>query len=134
MVNVEEADYILRREMEMLEQRLYLSELFNIYGPLLTEKQQRCLTMHLFDDFSLSEIGADLQVSRQAVYDILHRSEQTMMEYEEKLGLAKRIQDERQVLDKVYDEISKLADTADAGRVKDILEQLAPYVSAAQEE
>ena len=67
----------------MLEQRLYLSELFNIYGPLLTEKQQRCLTMHLFDDFSLSEIGADLQVSRQAVYDILHRSEQTMMEYEE---------------------------------------------------
>lgn len=83
---------------------------------------------------SLSEIGADLQVSRQAVYDILHRSEQTMMEYEEKLGLAKRIQDERQVLDKVYDEISKLADTADAGRVKDILGQLAPYVSAAQEE
>ena len=118
----------------MLEQRLYLSELFNIYGPLLTEKQQRCLTMHLFDDFSLSEIGADLQVSRQAVYDILRRSEQTMMEYEEKLGLAKRIQNERQVLDKVYDEISKLADTADAGRVKDILGQLAPYVSAAQEE
>ena len=56
------------------------------------------------------------------------------MEYEEKLGLAKRIQDERQVLDKVYDEISKLADTADAERVKDILGQLAPYVSAAQEE
>ena len=52
-----------------------------------------------------------------------------MMEYEEKLGLAKRIQDERQVLDKVYDEISKLADTADAERVKDILGQLAPYLN-----
>ena len=55
----------------MLEQRLYLAELFDIYGPLLTDKQQKCLSMHLFEDFSMSEIGEELAVSRQAVYDIL---------------------------------------------------------------
>ena len=37
-----------------MEQLLYLSALFDIYGALLTEKQQECLKMHLFEDFSLS--------------------------------------------------------------------------------
>ena len=41
----------------MLEQRLYLAQLYDIYGPLLTDKQQRCLEMHLLEDFSMSEIG-----------------------------------------------------------------------------
>ena len=37
----------------MLEQRLYLAQLYDIYGPLLTDKQQRCLEMHLLEDFSM---------------------------------------------------------------------------------
>ncbi len=40
-----------------MEQFLYLSELFDLYGALLTERQQRCLELHLYEDFSLSEIG-----------------------------------------------------------------------------
>ena len=53
-----------------MEQLLYLSALFDFYGALLTEKQQECLKMHLFEDFSLSEIGEELGISRQAVYDL----------------------------------------------------------------
>lgn len=34
-----------------MEQLLYLSALFDFYGALLTEKQQECLKMHLFEDF-----------------------------------------------------------------------------------
>ena len=56
-----------------MEQLLYLSALFDFYGALLTEKQQECLKMHLFEDFSLSEIGEELGISRQAVYDNIHR-------------------------------------------------------------
>ena len=70
-----------------MEQLLYLSALFDFYGALLTEKQQECLKMHLFEDFSLSEIGEELGISRQAVYDNIHRSEKAMESYEEKLGL-----------------------------------------------
>ena len=35
----------------MIEQFLYLSTLFDLYGALLTEKQQECLRLHLFEDF-----------------------------------------------------------------------------------
>ena len=73
-----------------MEQLLYLSALFDFYGALLTEKQQECLKMHLFEDFSLSEIGEELGISRQAVYDNIHRSEKAMESYEEKLGLVAR--------------------------------------------
>ena len=58
-----------------MEQFLYLSELFDLYGALFTERQQRCLELHLYEDFSLSEIGEELGISRQAVYDNIHRAE-----------------------------------------------------------
>ena len=120
----------------MLEQRLYLAELFDIYGPLLTDKQQKCLSMHLLEDFSMSEIGEDLAVSRQAVYDILHRSEQTMAAYEKKLGLARRLRHQRQELTELYDEISRLSsdNKMDGKEAEHILMKLAPYTSKVQEE
>lgn len=120
----------------MLEQRLYLAELFDIYGPLLTDKQQKCLSMHLFEDFSMSEIGEDLAVSRQAVYDILHRSEQTMAAYEKKLGLAQRLREQRQELTEIYDDISQLSSNKKINEkeANHILMKLAPYTSKVQEE
>lgn len=120
----------------MLEQRLYLAALFDIYGPLLTDKQQKCLSMHLFEDFSMSEIGEDLAVSRQAVYDILHRSEQTMAAYEKKLGLAQRLREQRHELTEIYDDISQLSSNKkiDEKEANHILMKLAPYTSKVQEE
>ncbi len=119
----------------MLEQRLYLAQLYDIYGPLLTDKQQRCLEMHLLEDFSMSEIGESLQVSRQAVYDILHRSEQIMAEYESRLGLAQRVARQRHELTEIYDELSSLEVGKAQQQVADILARLLPYTGkAAQEE
>lgn len=120
----------------MLEQRLYLAQLYDVYGPLLTEKQQSCLEMHLFEDFSMSEIGESLQVSRQAVYDILHRSEQTMAEYEAKLGLAQRIAKQRHELTEIYDELKHFSVEGKHQKMDEILARLLPYTSGgtAQEE
>lgn len=111
----------------MLEQRLYLAQLYDIYGPLLTDKQQRCLEMHLLEDFSMSEIGETLQVSRQAVYDILHRSEQIMAEYEAKLGLAQRVARQRHELTEIYDELSSLQIGESQQQMAGILRKLVPY-------
>lgn len=120
----------------VLEQRLYLAQLYDVYGPLLTEKQRRCLEMHLLEDFSMSEIGESLQVSRQAVYDILHRSEQTMAEYEAKLGLARRLAEQRHELTEIYDGLAGIAAKADGPEIAGLLRRLAPYTGAdaAQEE
>ena len=72
---------------EIFEQRMRLSKLFAMYGGLLTEKQFQCLSFYFDDDLSLSEIADEMDVSRQAVYDLLKRVEQTLEKYESKLGL-----------------------------------------------
>lgn len=117
----------------MMEQFLYLSALFDLYGALLTEKQQECLRMHLFEDFSLSEIGEELGISRQAVYDNIHRSEKAMASYEEKLGLAHRYQVERQALAEVYESIEGLRQPGNEAAVDEVLGRLAPFLGHGQE-
>ena len=68
-----------------LEQRVRLGLLFDTYGELLTEKQQRCLELYFGDDFSLAEIADEMSVSRQAIHDLLKRVEVTLERYEDKL-------------------------------------------------
>lgn len=111
----------------MLEQRLYLAQLYDIYGPLLTEKQQQCLEMHLLEDFSMSEIGEELGVSRQAVYDILHRSEQIMADYEAKLGLAGRVAKRQRELSEIYDALAALDEGSFSHAMPEILQRLESY-------
>ena len=117
---------ILAWVKDMLEEFLRRSALFDLYGALLTEKQRRCLSMSLFDDYSLSEIGEALGISRQAVHDMLHRAEQTMEEYETRLGLIARQDAERKILAQVYKELSALqvSDTAAQDR---LLKMIAPF-------
>lgn len=116
----------------MLEERLYHSALFDFYGALLTEKQRRCLTMYLFEDLSLSEIGDALEISRQAVYDMLRRAEDTLVGYEARLGLLKRRQKEQTALGTVYEAIMKLSVADEAAR-RDILRRLLPFTARGQE-
>nr|WP_306220668.1 YlxM family DNA-binding protein [Cohnella sp. WQ 127256] len=73
-----------------LEKTNRINELFDFYGPLLTEKQQTFLKCYFHDDYTLGEIAADFQISRQAVYEHLKRAEQVLEEYESKLQLADR--------------------------------------------
>ncbi|MFV0635838.1 YlxM family DNA-binding protein [Mitsuokella sp.] len=113
-----------------MEQLLYLSALFDFYGALLTEKQQECLKMHLFEDFSLSEIGEELGISRQAVYDNIHRSEKAMESYEEKLGLVARYQRERAVLAAACKSIQGLRTEKNSQTVDDVLARLVPLLGS----
>lgn len=106
-----------------------MSRLFDLYGPLLTEKQQECLRLHLFEDFSLSEIGEELGISRQAVYDNIHRSQKAMEAYEAKLGLVARYQAERRELVRVAEAVRALQRPDNAGSVERILDRLAPLMS-----
>lgn len=76
-------------------QRMRLGRLFDIYGGLLTDKQRQCLGLYFYDDLSLSEIGDELGVSRQAVHDLLKRVEQTLERNEEKLRILERLEKER---------------------------------------
>lgn len=92
----------------MLNKVLRVGQLYDFYNALLTEKQRECLNMHYLQDLSLAEIAEEFGVSRQAVHDILRRAEQTLEEYEEKLGLAARYHYERKMLTEVVDHLRHL--------------------------
>jgi len=73
-----------------MERFVRISLLFDFYGQMLTEKQRQAVELHYGMDFSLSEIAEELGVSRQAVHDLLKRSEEALEQYEARLGLAER--------------------------------------------
>ncbi|THF81292.1 YlxM family DNA-binding protein [Cohnella fermenti] len=85
-----------------------INVLFDFYGALLTEKQQTFLKCYYHDDYSLGEIAIDFEISRQAVYEHLKRSEQALEEYETKLGLARRHARLQAGLDKLERQIGEL--------------------------
>lgn len=75
-----------------MEKTLRMSLLYDFYGPLLTERQQDVYQMYFHEDLSLGEIGEQLSVSRQAIYDNLKRAETTLEDFESKLGLISKFE------------------------------------------
>ena len=68
--------------------------LLDVYGSLLTEKQLEMMQLYYDEDLSLSEIGEQFGISRQGVHDSIKRSEQSLDELEERLGILKERQTE----------------------------------------
>ena len=73
-----------------MEPRVETAYLLDFYGALLTPKRREMLRMRYEEDMSLSEIGAQMGVSRQAVSDGMTVARKKLEEYEEKLGLVRR--------------------------------------------
>ncbi len=73
-----------------MEKTVLIGHLYDFYGQLLTSKQRKIVNLYYFENLSLGEIGEGLSISRQAVYDHLHRAEKVLQEYEERMGLVKR--------------------------------------------
>ncbi len=90
-----------------MEKNIEISLLFDFYGQLLKEQQQKAVDLYYNDDLSLSEIASELNITRQGVRDCIKRSEAQLYLYEEKLGLYKRFKETEQGLL----EIENLADS-----------------------
>ncbi|MGI5921657.1 MAG: YlxM family DNA-binding protein [Syntrophomonadaceae bacterium] len=86
----------------MLEKISYMIMLKDFYGPLLTPKQQDILNLYYENDLSLTEIAANQNVTRQAVYDIVKRAEKALQEYEKRLGLVEKFMNDRNEIHKAY--------------------------------
>ncbi len=64
--------------------------LYDYYGELLTERQRECFELRYYQDLSLGEIGQELRISRQGVFDNLSRAEALLKRMEEKTGCVRR--------------------------------------------
>jgi predicted DNA-binding protein YlxM (UPF0122 family) len=85
----------------MLEKTTRMNYLYDFYQMLLTPKQQSYMSLYYLDDYSLGEIAEEYDVSRQAVYDNIKRTEVMLEEYEEKLLLFQRFQERIKLLSHV---------------------------------
>lgn len=90
-----------------LEKTNRVNMLFDFYELLLTEKQQTFLKYYFHDDFSLGEIAAEFEISRQAVYEHIKRAEQMLENYEQKLGLLAKQQKADESLDQLASMLSE---------------------------
>ncbi|MED3573444.1 putative DNA-binding protein [Cytobacillus praedii] len=85
----------------MLEKTTRMNYLYDFYQSLLTPKQRSYMSLYYLDDFSLGEIAEEYDVSRQAVYDNIKRTEAMLEEYEEKLLLFQKFQERSKLLVKI---------------------------------
>ncbi len=84
-----------------MDEILRASMLFDFYGELLTDKQKSIFEMFYLNDLSLTEIGQELNISRQAVRDQLKRTEKILSEYEDKLMLLERFYEQKKLVRKI---------------------------------
>ena len=70
-----------------MEKLLYLNNLYDIYGVLLTEKQQTYFEEYYFNNLSYGEISEKYNISRNASFRQLKIIEEKLLEYEEKLKI-----------------------------------------------
>ncbi len=75
----------------MYEKNLKIGYLLDFYGDILTERKGNVLDMNYNEDFSLAEISEEIGISRQGVRDLIKKTEEELLFFEEKLGISKKM-------------------------------------------
>ena len=88
-----------------IEKMIEIGLLFEQYKELLTDKQREIVSLYYEEDYSLGEISENLNVSRQGVYDTLKRSEKILKDYEDKLKLVSKLQEQEEFVKLVENKI-----------------------------
>ena len=88
---------------QRLEERVYLSMLYDFYGALLKENNRRIFEAYIQEDYSISEIAGEMEISRQAVHDAVKRVTKQLKGYEEKLGLLERFEQQRSEMRRLHE-------------------------------
>ena len=90
--------------------------LYDFYGELLTKRQQQIYESVVLEDYSLSEVAEELNISRQGVHDMIKRCNHTLEEYESRLHLVEKFLCIRKQVQK----IKELAVGYNAGEITEI--------------
>ncbi|MDO4730939.1 MAG: DNA-binding protein [Clostridia bacterium] len=87
---------------------LQISLLIDFYGELLTEKQFDAIDKYYNEDLSLAEIALSQGITRQGVRDSIKRAESFLFDIEEKLKLARKLQEIRSGLKTIKDSVDRI--------------------------
>lgn len=100
----------------MLDRMLRMALLLDFYGALLTPRQRLCVELYYHQDMSLAEVAAELEVSRQAVHDLIHRAAAILEDYEERLGLIQQHASRRRTVGDILDLLDQMEAPCDRCR------------------
>ena len=107
-----------------MDKNVKISILSELYGKLLTEKQEQFINDYYNNDLSLSEIAENNNITRQAVRDILKKGEKKLFEYEVKLMFMKRTLNQEKRIEKVLLELTKIQKEYSDKQVANVLENI----------
>ncbi|RHW50936.1 MULTISPECIES: YlxM family DNA-binding protein [Lactobacillus] len=110
--------------MDELEKNETIGDLYAYYGKLLTKSQQNYFEDYYYNDLSLSEIAANHQVSRQAVYDNLRRCRKLLFNYEEKLQMQKEYNEIEQALASLSEIVKQKKQAQALSLINDLLAKM----------
>ena len=83
-----------------MDKTIYLSNLFDYYGELLTDKQQAYFKDYYFNNLTLSEIAENEDVSRNAVHKQVKEAENKLLYYE---NILKQYQNSKKIKEIIKD-------------------------------
>ena len=89
-----------------MDKTLYLINLYDYYGELLTEKQKEYFEDYYFQNLSLSEISENKNISRNAIHKALKETENKLTYYEKILKQKEKEQKIKEII-KNIDENTK---------------------------
>ena len=87
-----------------MDKMIYYNELYDYYKKLFTDKQQHYFEEYYFNNYSLSEIAENEQVTRNAVSKQLKTITDKLDELEEKLRLREKKQELEKLLPQIENE------------------------------
>lgn len=97
--------------------KIEMVRLYDIYSPLLSERQSEILNLYYNEDQSLAEISENVGITRQGVRDCIVKAEAQLDFFEEKLGLFAKTS-------RLYEAIDSLSDKVDSLSEKELAERL----------
>ena len=106
---------------EKLAKVYELSMLYDFYGELLGDHKKQIFEDYILNDLSLAEIADNTGMSRQGVHDIIKRCTKALRGYEEKLHLAKKFEDTKQLVGEIRQISEEITKTGDVTRVAKIV-------------
>ena len=86
---------------------VYLSELYDYYGELLTEKQQEYFEDYYFNNLTLAEIAENNNISRNAIHKQIKDALNKLEIFEEKLQLLNKRKKIQEIIKNLDDKLKE---------------------------
>lgn len=116
--------------IEKMERIVEQTLLYDFYGELLTPHQKMIYEEYVFDNFSISEIAKEHDISRQGVHDQLKRVDKLLNEYESTLHLIERFMKIKEKVNEINEYSKQVLASSDLDVAKRLVDRIGSISNA----